>query len=227
MLLIIITALRISVCYDGHMELTINSNDYLNQPAVGYMLNTLLSESARSEVNTLQDAFSSELHNAVWRTPRESLHITLMDWLAPLVEYYDDKDRVFKNIYHEYNDVLTNILSEIAPMYITFNSMIVSRSAVAIVADENSTILFNDIRQKFLGKINLLPNTKLPPTIVHSTIIRFVDEIALDHVEKIANSLDFSFTEKVDGFQLVRETTVPMLGYSVIKQYPLDTSSLI
>ena len=203
------------------MEFTTNSRDYLNQSAVGYMINTLLSESARNEIKSLQDTFVSEFKDSIWITPEDALHITLLDWLAPLVDYGDDKDQVFKKISSEYSTTLTSILETIEPIDLTFNKMIVSSSAIAIIADDKGTEIFNNIRQRFLEKIDLLPNTKQPPSIVHSTIARFVGEIALDNVKQFATTLDVSVAEQVNSFQLVRETTLPMLNYSVIKEYLL------
>ena len=205
------------------MELTMSSQDYLNQSAVGYMVNTLLSEPTQNEVKKLQDIFVSKFRDAVWSTPANTLHVTLLDWLAPLVDYGEDKDQVFEKINPEYSAVLNGILKTIRPIDLTFNRLVVGPFAVAIVTDEKSTQVFNNIRQQFLEKIDLLPNTKQPPNIVHSTIIRFVDEIDLNSVKKFAETLNFSFIERVNVFQLVRETALPMLDYSVIKKYPLNS----
>jgi hypothetical protein len=203
------------------MELTTNSGNYLNQSATGYMVNTLLSEPAKNEIKDLQDIFSSKYPDIVWKTPLDALHITLLDWLAPLVDYAENKDDAFKRIYPGYDAVLTNILREVGPISLNFDRMIVSPSAIALVASDEGTRFYNDIRQKFLGKINLLPGTKQPPTIAHSTIIRFVGEVALDSIKDTAQEIHFSFIEHTESFQLVRETTLPMLDYSVIKKYPL------
>lgn len=206
------------------MERTINSRDYLNQSAVGYMVNTLLSEQSKDIIKSLQDTFVSEFQDAVWPTPVDALHITLLDWLAPLVEYGENKDLLFEKIQSEYSSVLSSILTTIEPIDVTFNQLLVSPSAIAVVGDEESTQRFNAIRQRFLAEINLLLETKQPPTIVHSTIIRFVGEIALTDVRKVADGLTFSFVEQVDEFQLVRETRLPMLDYTAIESYPLHTN---
>ncbi len=205
------------------MELTTDSSDYLNKSAVGYMVNTLLSEPSRNEIKQLQDTFVAEFGYPVWATPVDSLHITLLDWLAPLVDYSGSKDRIFREIKPKYDKALGEILSNVDPISLTFGKIIVSQSAIVIVADKKSTQAFNDIRQKFLSKIDLLPNTKQPPNIVHSTIIRFVDEIPMKKAMSIANSLNCSFIEQVSSFQLVREARLPMLEYSVIKLYHLGT----
>jgi len=185
------------------------------------MVNTLLSKSSQESIKKLQDVFTKQFPEAVWTTPADTLHITLFDWLAPLVNYGNDKDVLFDEIYREYGGVLSDILNKINPVNLTFSKIIISPSAVAIVADDKSTEIFNKIRQDFLAQIKLLPNTKQPPNIVHSTIVRFVDEIDLGDVRQLANSLDFSFNETVDNFQLVRETKLPMLEYSVVNRYLL------
>jgi hypothetical protein len=201
------------------MELTINSQDYLNKPAIGYMANALLSEPSRKSIGDLQDVFVEKFRETIWPTPVDTLHITLLDWLAPLVDYNHDKDVLFQAILPEYDAALNEILSKMGYIDLTFDSMIVSPSAVAIIADEKSTQVFNKIRRDFLAQVDLLPNTKQPPSIVHSTILRFTDEIPLEDIKKVANSTDFSFSENVRAFQLVRETKLPMLEYSVIKKY--------
>jgi len=185
------------------------------------MVNTLLSQSTQDKVRNLQNILVSELRDVAWATPPDALHITLLDWLAPLVDYGDDKEGVFEKIHFEYDAALAGILETIEPINVNFNGAIVSPSAIAIIADEESTQAFNDIRQKFLAKIDLLPNTKQPPNIVHSTIVRFVGEVALGDVKKVVDTLDIAFVEHVDSFQLVRETVLPMMDYSVIKRYPL------
>lgn len=205
----------------SYMEYTSNSQDYLHKSALGYMVNTSLSSQAQEEVRRIQDALKSEFGDAIWPAPLESLHITLMDWLAPLVDYLDDKDILFESIFSRYDQKLSRILTEVPPLNLTFDQMVVGSAAIAIVASGDDARYFNKIRQEFLSEINLLPNTKQPPTIVHSTIIRFVGEIPKSDVEEFIKSYAFSFNETIDSFQLVRETTVPMQEFTQVKKYPL------
>ena len=205
------------------MELTTNSSDYLGKSAVGYMINTLLSESSQNEIKKLQEKFVTEFGDLVWTTPLDALHITLLDLLAPLVDYDNDKNTLFENLGSQYNKALEEVLRETGPIDLTFSNMSVSSSAVIIVADESSTQAINNLRQKFLSKIELLPNTKQPPNIVHSTIIRFVGKAAVGNVQNFASNLDFSFVEQIKSFQLVRESKLPMLEYSLIKTYDLNS----
>ena len=88
------------------MELTTNSSDYLGKSAVGYMINTLLSESSQNEIKKLQEKFVTEFGDLVWTTPLDALHITLLDLLAPLVDYDNDKNTLFENLGSQYNKPL-------------------------------------------------------------------------------------------------------------------------
>lgn len=203
------------------METTTNSRSYINQQATGYMVNTLLSDSSQRSIKKIQDAFAQELPESIWATPANALHMTLLDWLAPLVDYGRNKDAIFDDIYREYNGALSEILSNIRPIDLTFEKLIISPAAIAVVADSKGTDTFNKIRQDFLGRINLLPNTKQPPTIAHCTIARFIKEININDVRHVADSLDLSFHESIREFQLVRETRLPMLEYAVIARYHL------
>lgn len=201
--------------------MTVNSQNYLNRSAIGYMVNTLVGETAANEIKKIQAAFESEFGNNIWATPSDALHVTLLDWLAPLADYGNDKDRLFEEIFPKYDKALSEILDKVNPVDLNFSRLVVSSSAVAIVADEECTKILNDVRQKFLDKIELLPSTKQPPNIVHSTIIRFVGEAAVASVKNFASTLDFSFNNTISEFQLVRETSLPMLKYSAVKKYPL------
>lgn len=186
------------------------------------MVNAEISEKIHYDIYQLQHAFSSAFPNAVWATPANALHITLMHWLAPLTDYGQDKDALFERNFPAYDAVLHESLRRVAPIDILFSRLVVSESAIALVADEKSNSTFNEIRQKFLSQAELLKGTNQPPDIAHSTIIRFVGEIPLEEVQKIADSLQFSIAQTIDEFRVVRETELPMLNYSVIKSYPLS-----
>ena len=63
--------------------------------SVGYVLHTYLGQSSQKEVSALQQPFSKEFPDIVQPAEPHALHITLLDWLAPLVDYGEDKDDIF------------------------------------------------------------------------------------------------------------------------------------
>lgn len=193
---------------------------YIGKSAVGYMVNTGLNNEATAQIKMIQRSAQEVFAGDLWITPAESLHITLLDWLAPLVDYHEDKDVLFENIKIAYDRALSDILRDIPRLAITFNRLLVSPSAIVIIADD-ATSHFNEIRQTFLSRINLLPGTKQPPTIVHATIARFTGDFDTKKAELFAQQNHISILEVINDFRLVRETKLPMLDYTVLKTYPL------
>jgi hypothetical protein len=72
-----------------------------------------------------------------------------------------------------------------------------------------------------MDMIDLVTGTKRPPSIIHATIARFVDEIDLGVVEDFASSQSINFTQHVESFRLVNEKKIPMLDYDIVKEYGL------
>lgn len=201
------------------MELT--QKQQVDISALGYMVNTFLSEASRREVKRLQNELISAFPEAIWTPALDTLHITLMDWLAPYAEYGVDKDQLYTELGASYDLALCRALEGVGPIEVTFDTFVVSPAAVAIVGDQKSAEILNAIRQKFLSQVDLLPGTKRPPTIVHSTIARFVGSLPVDDVRNHMESRPFSFTEQIGSFQLVRETRVPMIEHATIESYHL------
>ena len=77
------------------------------------------------------------------------------------------------------------------------------------------------IRQKFLDNVDLLPQTKRPPGIIHSSIVRFRKEQKLQPIIDFVAQEKLSLNLAISAFRLVRETSLPMLEYEVIKEYHL------
>lgn len=183
------------------------------------MINTELSDEVTRQVKIIQQLTQDAFGDSLWLTPPESLHMTLLDWVAPLVDYHEDKDALFKKLRPRYDIVLSSILDNSSKQHITFNRLIVSPSAIAIVADDAAPH-FNKIRQDFLSQVALPPDTKQPPTIVHVTIGRFVQEYDPAKAEVFTRQR-ISIKETLDHFRLVRESKLPMLNYTTLRSYPL------
>jgi hypothetical protein len=152
------------------MDTTTDSSSYVGQAAVGYMINTALDEVNQQPVRILQNQLVTAFGPVVWPQPVESLHITLMDWLAPLVDYGRDKDELYQQLLPDYDAVLTQLLSGAGPIAVRFHTVKVSPSAIFVVGEDGGQ--FSAIRKEFISKITLLPNTKQPPEIIHFTIQR-------------------------------------------------------
>lgn len=211
---------QIEICYNGRMESekTIR-HEHLKGETVSYVINSSFSDEFKNYIETIQEKIKDQFGNVVWNIPKESLHITLMDWLAPFVDYGKHPDELFKEIETEYKTVLREVLADVVLNPLHFETIKVSPTTIFIQANNDSSL--NKIRETFLQKINLLPNTKQPPHIAHSSIIRFTQEYELAPIEKCISSLEIHFTETLSEFRLVRETKLPMLEYEVIDVFPI------
>lgn len=196
----------------------------LNLRVTGYMLNVALDERNQEVVSELQQRLLGEFGDIVWTLPPESLHITLMDWVAPLVDYGRNKDLLFHEVFSEYDSVLHQIISSVDKFDITFNTLNVSTGGIFLTAVDNGE--FQKIRSNFTDRVELQPGTKQPPKIIHTTIARFQKEIPLEEVEDFISQQKVHFTQTVGEFRLVNEKTIPMLEYELIKTYPLNYSSI-
>lgn len=152
--------------------------------------------------------------------PSQSLHITLLDWIAPLVDYGgQDKKVLFEKIKDKYDEALSGIIGDTQPITVSFTEIKVFPSTIIVLGHDDGQ--FQKIRDKFLEAVELLPGTKLPPNIIHSSIIRFTGEIPIKDVEQFVAQCTVNFTQIIDSFRLVHSTREPMLEFEVLKEYKL------
>jgi 2'-5' RNA ligase len=200
------------------MALT-NLDRHSGQPVHGYMINTLPSDENRRTLTTVQEALAQQYGDGLWIAPPETLHITLLDWVAPLVDYDQPKDALFKEVYPQFDEVFADIVRNTKPIMVTFDT--IKATAGAIIALGNDDGSFQYIRDEFMRRVTLPPGTKLPPTIIHSTIARYRKEYELIEVENFVAAHQVNFTQQVREFRLLRERVSPQLDFDLLKTYQL------
>lgn len=194
-------------------------NHDVNKHVNGYMINTVPSEANCQKVATFQQRLAAHFSDTLWLTPPETLHITLMDWIAPLVDYGTDKEALFKELFPGYDRVFTKLLQQQAPITVHFDTVKVTPGAIILIGHDDGS--FKRIRDGFLQQIELLPNTKQPPTIIHSTIARYKTEQNMQPIIDFVATQRLAFDHIVAHFRLAQEQIVPMLDYNLLKEYPL------
>ncbi len=195
--------------------------DWVEQSFEGYVLNAGFSDQNIARLQQITAAIQQEYRNKVFVAPAHSLHITLLDWIAPLVDYDGvDKTTLFNSIKDDYDKNISRILADVLPISIRFTELKVSPSTIFLVGHDNGE--FQTIRQQFVESIELLPNTKLPPTIIHSSLARFKDTLPLSNIEHMVTNLTVDFTQQIDSFRLIHTTKEPMLEFEVLKTYHLS-----
>jgi hypothetical protein len=191
----------------------------LNKDVVGYMLNSPLYSENQLIIWDLQEKLKDTFGDIIWNLPAKSLHITLMDWVAPLADYDQDKDALFREIFDKYDQTLRETIQAVHLIRVTFTEVHVSSGGIYITGTDQGQ--FDYIRNNFLEKIELLVGTKRPPTIIHTTIARFTSATDLKPIQEFIDGELIQFEQIIDEFVLVRETKIPMLEYEIIETYPL------
>lgn len=194
-------------------------NQDINRLVNGYMINAIPSSANSQKVAQLQAKLAAQFGDDLWLTPPMTLHITLMDWIAPLVEYGTDKETLFNDILPEYDEALTEILREQPPIMVHFDTLKVTPGAIILIGHDDGS--FKRIRDSFLQKIELIPDTKKPPTIIHSTIARYKTEQDLQPLVDFVTDQELAFDCAISLFRLVQERVTPMLEYNLLKEYHL------
>ena len=201
------------------MELT-QAVDWLNKSFVSYVMNTEFSDDNANVLTELIDQVRGQYGNAVFCPPRSALHVTLLDWIAPLVDYDGgNKDELFANIQPSYDKAMSEILASVNPVTVRFDTVKVSPSTIYVVGHDNGE--FQKIREQFLEIIELLPNTKLPPNIIHSSLARFTQPIELSKVSAFIAKQQLDVTQEITNFRLIRGTKEPNVEFEILKRYEL------
>lgn len=178
----------------------------------------LLSPVSQQRVTEILQRITDQIPDGIWCMPPSSLHITLCE-IMQAKPYAEDKEVLFQRNADQYRHALKAILKDTEPIEITFDRIEVSPHAIIIRGSADEVL--QAMRSELIELLPLPPGTKLPPTIVHSSIARFTRELNLKTVESIVAGLPISFTETITEFQLVHNGSPHMLNYEIDSRYPL------
>ncbi len=199
-------------------ENTVPNTD-IGRHVTGYMVNAVFDDTSKQIISNIQTALGEKLGDSLWITPTNSLHITLLDWIAPLVDYGMDKTKLFQEHFNDYDTALQNALRDTGPVSLQFDTIKATPGAIIITASNNT--LLDSIRRRILDQISLIEGTKQPPQITHSTIARYRRAIPLEQATELIESHEINFTCNIDRFRLIHEEIAPQLQYELLKEYPI------
>lgn len=194
--------------------------DWVEKPSLGYAMNSEFSEATNAVLTRLMQEIKAAFPDSIFCPPPDKLHITLLDWIAPLVDYDGrDKDALYAELRPIYDRAITQAMASVGPITVHFDEINLSPNTIYIVGHDQGQ--FARIRQYFLDHVDLLPGTKLPPQIIHSSLARFTKPIDLVPVREFLASKTIDITETVTGFRLIRTVREPILEFDLLKRYPL------
>ncbi|MGY1636890.1 hypothetical protein ACI78V_09575 [Geodermatophilus sp. SYSU D00742] len=194
-------------------------NHDLFRQVEGYMVNTGLSDRALGEIRRVQRLLSEVAPGLLWMTPPEALHITLLDWIAPLVPYDERRSELFARVRPQFDGCLRPLLESCPPIDVRFQQVVVGTDAIILRGTDDGT--FGRIREDFVTGVMLHPQTKRPPRIVHTSIARYREVREIDELSAKADSIPLDLTERITSFRLVRENRIPMIDFDLLGTYQL------
>ncbi|EKE19567.1 MAG: hypothetical protein ACD_8C00138G0010 [uncultured bacterium] len=200
------------------MELTV-VNKYIGKDVIGYVVMTRISNDAKNEVSEIQARIAEKFKDSVYCLPKDSLHVTFMDWISPFAEYDKDKDVLFEEIFPNYNSALEKSIANSGAINVHFNAIEVYPDAIILIGQDGGK--YNEIREKFVSEADLIKDAKKPPQIVHITICRFLKEVSVLDVKNFIKEITVDIDEKVYNFELIRVARSPLSKYSIVKKYDL------
>lgn len=198
--------------------------DWVGKKFDGYMTQAEFSAVNARKVHSLVDDIQTKFGDAVFCMPEPSLHITLLDWIAPLVDYGgQDKQALFEQVRPVYDRVLSEAIAAHGPITVHFDEIRVAPTTIFVVGHDQGQ--FQHIREHFLRHVTLLAGTKLPPTIIHTSLARFTRAIDLVGVQDFMATKSVDVTQKVTSFRLVHSSREPLLEFEILKRYKTSAHS--
>lgn len=152
-----------------------------------------------------------------WIVPPTARHITLLDWLSPMVAYDDAKPTLLRRLYPRYDDALAQACAKTPPFTLSFDTLEVGNGVAYVTCREGGGM--HRIRSAFVRETTLLKATKEPPRIVHATLARNIDPAVK------AQYPIRPLVQRVSSFRLVHETVWPMIEFRTLKVYDLGCRS--
>lgn len=200
------------------MEQTIVA-DWIGKTNIGYGACALVTAESQKKITSLLSKLDEELPGTLFCMPAHALHITLCEVIVALHSYSENMDTLLDTYAGRFDKELRSILVGQQPIDIHFQSLEASPNAIIIKGTDDGS--FKRIRDEIVRRGLLPPETKLPPTIIHSSIARYEKAVPLDSVQQVVAKYDVDFVERVGTFTTMKGISEPLIEYEVAGEYKL------
>jgi len=194
-------------------------SEFIEKPVQSFFVNAGLSDENAQQLSLVQDELVQVLPDVIWASPRNALHITLVDLLSARVDYNADKLQLFQSHFNEYDAALQDILKDQHAIEVKFSQVKTTPEAIIIVGEDNGS--FARIRNAFSERVQLLSGTKPAPQIIHSSLCRYKQQADLEPIQEFVSKQRISFTEHINSFRLTREVVWSLVQFELVKKYKL------
>ncbi len=195
--------------------------DWIGQEHLGFVINVAFSEENLKLITDWLAKMNQHIPKGLYAMAPKGLHITVLDWVAPLFEYNGaDKRQLFEELAPDYATVFQSITNDMPPFDVHFNELRVTPGAIILIGQDNGQ--FASLRSRFMDNITLPEGGKQPPNIIHSSLARFIrPEIELSPVEDYVQRHPIDLSQRISEFRLVETRREPMQDFTVLDRFQL------
>jgi len=191
------------------------------EPASGYIVIAPLSPENRAVIHGLQDQLAERFGSQnLWLPRDEQLHVTVAHVVSPDGTYDQDKDVLYNEVRHDAVRALQTLALQPLKIDLTFDQIKAFPPAIIIQGHDDGSM--DALRQQFVEQFEPPQGTRRPPSIIHSTIARFRNELDFEEVQAATQGMRFSFTQQTTKLQLIHETKLFTQAYDVLQEFPGD-----
>ena len=195
--------------------------DWVGKEFTGFVINTTFSEDNTNKIMEWLAGLKKTVKEGIYTMTPESLHITVLDWVAPLYEYNGaDKRALYEELRPTYDAAFRRITKSVPAFDVHFNDIRVTPGAIILIGQDNGQ--FQSIRGRFMQSIVLPEGGKQPPDLVHASLARFVPPaIDLAPVRAYAAKNPLDILQPVASFRLLETRREPTQEFTVLDTYQL------
>jgi hypothetical protein len=196
---------------------------WVGEEHLGFVINAVFSQDNTRTITEWLDGLGSQTPEGVYPMTAEGLHITVLDWVAPLFDYGGaDKQALYDSLKDDYTAAFRGITDAMEPFDVHFTELRVTPGTIILVGQDNGQ--FQSLRKQFMDSVTLPEGGKEPPSIIHSSIARFIAPVIdLTPIEEYAQSHPLDLTQRIDAFRLVETRREPMQDFMVLDTFNLTT----
>jgi hypothetical protein len=187
-----------------------------------YAIVATFSEQTLDSLMAIQAALTDLLGDAIWLTPPQALHSTLIEIICDTDYYGSSRQKLFEEWHEQYNQQTAATIADLSPCSITFTELEVSPRAVIVKTARSGS--FNDFRAKLLSNIALPQGTKTPPDITHCSLARFNESLDFDILIELTGAIKVGIPEHISRFMLLKDLGPPSFTPKVIETYDMNVS---
>ena len=186
----------------------------------GYIVVAPLSDETKRSITELQQHIAGALpEGSLWLPQDDQLHITFAHIVSTDSTYSEPRDVLFGRVHDAAVAGLERIATKSQPITVHFDTIEVYKGAIIIKAHDDGT--YQRLRQEFVESFQLPKGSRMPPTIIHTTIVRYLQPLALDTVRAAAET-KLDVTEVTNELRLIHEQKIFVQQHEVIDRFELQ-----